>query len=359
MAQRGEIRGPAEVAGRGNNGHTPAIGTTIAAAGTRPLIAPASEPAWRLGVATRIAGAPLRAQDSRRWQQDPHLSVSLAYVRDILIYLQQTQIRLYRLSSHLAPYATHPTLTAFHRQIDECRTELAALGDEVRAARIRLTMHPSSWVRLESADETLAARGRRELTLAARLLDAMGLDDNSVLVIHARQEGPAPGQALERVARQVELLPPEVRTRLAVENGDRSGDLGACLWLQRRTGVPVVFDVLHHRCLNPARLPLAEGLRLALATWPAAVRPKIHLSSPRTELRLIRRGGRTFVVPPLPNQHSDFINPFECIDLLRAARAQGLRPFDLMLEAKAHDLALLRLRSQIAAYAPDLGELVG
>jgi UV DNA damage endonuclease len=59
---------------------------------------------------------------------------------------------------------------------------------------------------------------------------------------------------------------------------------------------------------------------------------------------------------PLPNQHSDFLNPFEVIDLLREAKRAALRPFDIMLEAKAKDLALLRLREQISRYAPDVIE---
>jgi hypothetical protein len=47
------------------------------------------------------------------------------------------------------------------------------------------------------------------------------------------------------------------------------------------------------------------------------------------------------------------------IDLLRGARAANLRPFDRMLAAKAKDLALLRLREQIARFAPDLAGHIG
>jgi UV DNA damage endonuclease len=57
---------------------------------------------------------------------------------------------------------------------------------------------------------------------------------------------------------------------------------------------------------------------------------------------------------PQPNQHSDFINPFEFIHFLRRACQAHARPFDIMLEAKARDLALLRLRDQVAQHAPDL-----
>jgi UV DNA damage endonuclease len=55
---------------------------------------------------------------------------------------------------------------------------------------------------------------------------------------------------------------------------------------------------------------------------------------------------------PLWTRHSDFIHPFEFIDFVHAA--QGLRTFDVMLEAKAKDLALLRLRADLARFAPDL-----
>ena len=57
---------------------------------------------------------------------------------------------------------------------------------------------------------------------------------------------------------------------------------------------------------------------------------------------------------PLPNQHSDFLHPFEFIDLLQKAVAARLRPFDVMLEAKAKDVALLRLREQVRNFAPGL-----
>jgi UV DNA damage endonuclease len=63
------------------------------------------------------------------------------------------------------------------------------------------------------------------------------------------------------------------------------------------------------------------------------------------------------VLPPRPGQHADFIAATDAISLLRAAR--GLPPFDIMLEAKAGDLALLRLRADVARLAPELVALLG
>ena len=54
------------------------------------------------------------------------------------------------------------------------------------------------------------------------------------------------------------------------------------------------------------------------------------------------------------NYHSDYVNPFEFIDFLRMA--EGLRPFDVMLEVRAKDLALRQLRDDLARFAPDLAD---
>lgn len=313
---------------------------------------------YRLGFPVKVLGEPLRSHDSRRWQNAPHLSVSLAYVRDILTYLQRRGIHFYRLAGQLAPYLTHPALRQFHGQIDECATELAATGDLAREAHIRLTLHPGHYVQLNSPDEDRAQRSMLEVTAQARLLDALGLDEDGVIVVHVGGRYGDLRLGRERFVRRFTALPDAVQKRLVLENDDRLYSLADTLWVHRRTGVPLVLDTLHHHCLDPERRALIDALALTLRTWPPARTPKIHVSSPRTALRVIHRSDGARLQMPLPNQHSDFIDPFPLIDLLRAARQRRLRPFDVMLEAKAKDLALLRLREQISRFAPDLDGLV-
>jgi UV DNA damage endonuclease len=131
-----------------------------------------------------VIGEPLRSHDSRRWQNAPHLSVSLAYLRDVFEYLHRKQIRFYRLAGQLAPYLTHPGLPAFHRQLDECATELAVTGDLIREYGLRVTLHPAHYVQLNAPDAWLVRRAEEELGVAAALLDAMGLDRDAVIVVH-------------------------------------------------------------------------------------------------------------------------------------------------------------------------------
>lgn len=311
----------------------------------------------RLGFSVKPLGRPeLKSHDTRRWQNNPHLSVSLAYLRDILGYLTHAAIGMYRLSPDLAPYVTHPDLPQFHGQIEACAVELAEAGRLAKAADIRLSFHPGQHVVLNAADPALAGRSAAEVTALARILDSMGLAAEAVVVTHLGGVYEDAAAARERFVRAFEGLPEAARRRLALENDDVRFSVADILWVHQRTGVPLVFDYLHHRLNNPDARPVRAALAACLATWPAGVRPKIHFSSPRTEWRVAERGDAD---TPLLRQsrwmhHSDYVNPFEFIDFLRGAA--GLPAFDVMLEARGRDLAVLQLRDDLARYAPDLAQ---
>ena len=77
----------------------------------------------------------------------------------------------------------------------------------------------------------------------------------------------------------------------------------------------MIFDVHHHRCNpRPARSTPLGRRRRHLAP---GVRPKVHLSSPRTELRPWRAGAAARA--PLLDQHADFVTPWDLAELLGAA----------------------------------------
>ncbi len=315
----------------------------------------------RLGFAVKVTGrSDLPSNDARRWQSGPHLRVSLGYLDAIIDYLAATDIRMYRISSDLAPYVTHPDLPQFHQQIDECADELAQLGAKARSLGIRLSFHPSQFILLNSPDPALVAKSVQDLAAQARMLDAMGLGSEAVVVTHVGGVYGDLASGRERWALAWEQLPELVRRRLVLEHDDTRFDTADVLWIQARTGVRLVFDYLHHWCLNRAGLDPHEALARCLATWPAEQTPKIHFSSPRTEQRLLTRKSRAtgkpeqVQAPPIWSGHADYINPFEFISFLRGAA--GLRAFDVMLETKLKDLALIQLRKDLARYAPDLSE---
>jgi UV DNA damage endonuclease len=318
----------------------------------------------KLGFAVKVLGEPgLKSHDTRRWQNNPHLSVSLAYLRDIFGYLRRQAITMYRMASDLAPYLTHPDLPQFHNQIEECAAELEAVGEMARSDGLRLSFHPSQYVVLNAADEMVAARSARAVVAQARILDAMGLGPEAVIVIHVGGIYGDRDAARQRFAERYLRLPEPARRRLVLENDDGRFSVADIAWIHRETGIRLVFDHLHFCNHNPQGMHTTEALTTCLGTWPADVRPKVHFSSPRTAMHVIERsradsgGIERRLRQPRSTQHADFIDPFAFIAFLREVQAAGLRDFDVMLEAKAKDLAMLRLREDLSRLVPDLGPI--
>jgi UV DNA damage endonuclease len=305
----------------------------------------------RLGFAVKVLGeGGLPTHDARRWQSGPHLRWSLEALHGVLDYLDRAGIRMYRMTASLAPYATHPDLPQFHAQVDETREELAALGERARELDIRLSTHPGQYIVLNSEDPAVRDGAIRDLELQADLMDAMALGPEAGVVVHVGGAAGGLDAGMDRFLAGFERLSERARDRLVIENDDRTYALSHVLGLHERTGLKVVWDILHHHCNDPDGIPDREALEAALATWPAAVTPKIHFSSPKTAMeerkkRVGRRVERSWVLPQL-RAHADVIDPIAFEHFLRETAA-GL-DFDVMLEAKAKDLALLRLRAQLA-----------
>jgi UV DNA damage endonuclease len=291
----------------------------------------------------------LPSHDTRRWQNDPHLRVSLERLRAVFEYLDRNDIRMYRMATALAPYASHPELTRFHSQVEECGRELAEVGALARDRGLRLSTHPGQYTVLNSEDEGVRAAAVAELEVQASILDAMGLGPEAVVVLHVGGKAGGLDAAADRFAAGFETLTERARSRLVIENDDRIFAIEPVARLARRLGLRVVFDPHHHRCHDPDRVPDAEALALALDTWPAGETPKTHFSSPRLDIaearkRVGRRVERRAVLPD-PRRHADLIEPAAFEQFLALL---GDREADVMLEAKGKDLALVRLREQLA-----------
>jgi UV DNA damage endonuclease len=327
--------------------------------------------------------------DARRWQNEPHLSRSLDYLEVVADSLDRRDLRMYRLSSNTVPYGTHPDLPRFdfRRQIRSCRARLHRLGARFRAAGVRISTHPGQYVVINGPEPDLVRKSLRDLEQDALLLDELGAGLDAVVVVHVGGVYGDRAAALDRWARAYDRLSARARARVVVENDELCFDLSDVMELHRRTGVRVVFDYHHHRCKPAGGLEsLPSALAAAFATWPDPQRPKVHLSSPRTELRLVKRPIRsrrvaraaprrtvtsrdtatpaaaapeaprsrkrveTVLVAPTVDQHADLPSPWDAIELLRALP----RAADVMVEAKAKDVAVLWLRTQLERLDPAL-----
>jgi len=282
-----------------------------------------------LGFAVKVLGpdgAGLPTHDARRPQNHPNLATSLKHCHRALDWLEVCGIRMWRLSSDLAPFATHPERPEFHGQTRRYRRELREFGARLQEIGMRTSLHPSQYILLSSPDPGVTARSIADLVVQAELLD--GMEVPGVIVLHAGGKYGDPAAAMERTCAQIAALPEPVRRRLVLENDDRVYSAREVHALCLHSGVPMVFDLHHHRCHNPDGDDAGEMLQRALATW--ADRPKVHLSSGRDHAT--------------DRAHAAQISDDDWRDLCDLV---GDRDLDVMIEAKAKEHAVLDLAERI------------
>ena len=107
-----------------------------------------------------------------------------------------------------------------------------------------------------------------------------------------------------------------LRQRLVIENDDRLFSVKDCLYIHEHTRIPILFDNLHHACLNNGE-PMLEAMKQCFATWPNGQRPLIDYSTQQVDKRV--------------GAHSEHIDEkhFEAF-----ARETRELQFDIMLEIK-------------------------
>jgi UV DNA damage endonuclease len=133
--------------------------------------------------------------------------------------------------------------------------------------------------------------------------------------------------ALARFARNLDRLSNSVRSRLTIENDDKVYTPKNLLPLCQATGLPLVYDIHHHRCLSDG-LTIEQITDAAIATWDRE--PLFHVSSP-----IEGWSG------PKPERHHDYVDPSDFPDCWRPLT------LTVEVEAKAKELAVLRLRDEL------------
>jgi UV DNA damage endonuclease len=237
-------------------------------------------------------------------------------------------IGAFRIMSPLFPRMTHPEVGYGLDDLPEAEAivrTMSAARDFARSRDIRLSFHPDQFVVLSSPHAHVVASSVRELEYQAFLADMTGAD---VINHHAGGAYGDKAAALKRLAAVVRDLPDGVASRLTLENDDVTYTVRDLLPTCADIGLPLVYDVHHHRC-NPDGLGEAEATDLAGTTWKGREQ-YCHISSPREGWQ-----GN-------PKPHADYVDPAD-VPACWLGRAMTVD-----VEAKAKELAVLRLMQDLA-----------
>jgi UV DNA damage endonuclease len=248
-------------------------------------------------------------------------------LRQAIAYCAAHGIGSFRINSQILPVKTHPEAGYGVDELPDgnaIRDAFRAAGEQARERDVRLTFHPDQFVLLNSPRPDVIAGAIQDLLYQTEVAEWIGAD---VINIHAGGVYGDKRVALARLVETVRQLPAAVRQRLTLENDDRSYTPSDLLPVCHETGLPLVYDVHHHRCL-PDGLSPAEATQAALATWNRE--PLFHLSSPRNGWD----GGD-------PKPHHDFISSADIPDCW-----QDL-DLTVEIEAKGKETAIHALRNTL------------
>lgn len=244
-----------------------------------------------------------------------------------LTYCAHAGIGAFRVNSQILPVKTHAQVGYAVADLPEAAVIVArfrAAGDFARTHGLRLSFHPDQFVVLNSPNPQTLAHSRAELDYQAEVAEWIGAD---TLNIHGGGAYGDKAAALQALRRAIERLPDRVRSRLTLENDDKVYTPRDLLPVCTDLGVPLVYDVHHHRCL-PDGLTVAEATTRARATW--RTEPLFHLSSPREGWS-----------GPKPERHHDYIDP-------KDFPKEWLGwPLTVEVEAKAKELAVEKLQGDL------------
>lgn len=256
--------------------------------------------------------------------------LALENVKDLLTIVQwnvDNGIKAYRMSSDIFPWFSEYEIQTLPdwSQINEIlwQTGQLALQNDMR-----ISFHPGRFNILCSPKESVVNNTINELNKHAFVLDMMGLPCNPTHKVNIHI-GAAYGDKDKAAAdwiRNYHRLSDSAKARLTIENDDRKSlftteDL---LPISAATSTPIVFDFHHYDC-HPGEVDKETALLNALSTWPDSIVPMTHYSSSRK----IYEDEKVKDVA-----HADYL--YEQIPHL------GQYNFDVMIEAKAKELAVLK-----------------
>jgi UV DNA damage endonuclease len=263
--------------------------------------------------------------------------LALQNVKDLLPILGFNfahNIRGYRVSSDMLPHYTDPEVERFSLSEDIIRA-LQQAGDFANNKRQRITMHPGQFCVVGTPSADIFQKTVEDLDMHAMILDTMNINQaEGILCVHGGGVYGDKEATKRRWIEQFDDLPRGVKSRLALENCEKSYSPRDCLDIAQACDIPVIYDTHHYRCYK--QLHPNEDVEDIYDTLPEIVegwkqrgcRPLFHVSD-QAEGKQV--GAHHDYVQALPEELLHVVQTYRCgIDVEVEAKAKELAIFHLM-----------------------------
>ena len=262
---------------------------------------------------------------------------------EIIKWNNKNGFKFFRVTSNLFPWSSEYKLHQL-KHFESIRDILHNIGNYVQVNGMRITSHPGPFNVLTSPHPHVVDNCITDLSIHGRVFDLMHLSRtpyNKINIHIGGAYGDKPS-AMKRFCENFHRLPDSVKSRLTVENDDKASmysvkDLYENVY--KVIGIPIVFDYHHHKFCT-GDLSEQEALELAMSSWPTDIVPAVHYSESRS---------KEYEDPKIrPQAHSDYV--YDYIDTYG-------NKVDIMVEAKAKELAVLRYKEIHGCGSRDLDTL--
>ena len=266
-------------------------------------------------------------------------SVAASNLKDletIIKYNIENNIHFYRITSALIPLVTHPEVGYWgHREF--LRKDFEYVGKLINDSKMRVDTHPDEFNVINSINPKVVENTKINLLKQAEWFEDFKYDLGK-MVIHVGGATNGKDAGLERFITNFTTFPTEVKSKIIIENDDKTYTAQETLKLCNELNLPMVLDIHHHNCNNNGE-NIYELIPKIFLTWEnQQLPPKLHFSSPRDGEK--------------DRKHSDFINANDFITFLENIKLLNT-DIDIMLECKEKDLALFKLADDIKELKPE------
>ena len=245
---------------------------------------------------------------------------NIRLLREIIDYNIKHNIYVYRVSSDLVPFCTHPYVRALYEEkvlnneeIYHHFTAIRALQEE---RNLRISIHPSQFNVLSSPKKEVVSRSIEEINAQTEWIKALRGEN---VVIHVGGSYGDKKSALERFKTHLRYVDQNL---ISIENDDKTYNVEEVVEMCQHQCVKWVYDYHHDRC-HPS--PPHEVERLIKAYPPS----KYHLSTgtPHSNSR----------------PHADYISAIDYKHFTEFLSHCGIKEADVIFEAKKKNKAIFHI----------------
>lgn len=236
-------------------------------------------------------------------------------------------IHHYRMSSDMFPHINDPEVENY--TIDDFKPLLYDIGKYCKKVNQRITFHPSQFNQIGANKQSVFESTLQDLQHHADILDAMHLNDESIICIHGGGTYGDKESTIERWISQFKTLPNSIKRRIAIENCELQYNIEDCIYIANKCDIPVIFDIHHFNCYNEKynlNWNAEKYIPYVLDTWKERT-PVFHISDQKKSAKL--------------GAHHDFVK--EIPDFFLNIPVLYKKSVDIEIEAKAKEAAIFKL----------------